>query len=144
MNYRNNALELYHMFYLGKPLEAFEKYYHNDVVMIASTGEIREGKEKNREYRKQFFASISEIHDGGVEGITVDEKNGITMVESWLEVSLKDGRRIRIEEVARQSWEGNQVTEEKFYGKTITLSNVSRPSNRARLKGNKRVPAAVS
>ena len=39
-------------------IEAFEKYYHQDVVMVEATGEVRKGKDYNREFEKKFLGSI--------------------------------------------------------------------------------------
>ena len=115
MSYKDQALSLYQMIGEGKLLEAFEKFYHEDVVMIEADGNTREGKDANREYEKQFLGNVQEVHDGGVHAVTSDEENGITMVESWMEVTFKDGNRIKMEEVAVQHWKSDQIIKERFY-----------------------------
>lgn len=99
----------------GQFIEAFEKFYHPNVVMIEATGEVREGKEVSREFEKNFLASIKETHAGGVDAITSEEENAITMVEDWMDVTFQDGNRVRMEEVARQKWQGDLIIEERFY-----------------------------
>ena len=37
------------------------------------------------------------------------------MVESWMDVTLKDGKRNMMEEVAVQKWKGDQIIHERFY-----------------------------
>jgi uncharacterized protein (TIGR02246 family) len=115
MNYKEKISDVYNMLSQGKGMEAFEKYYHEDVVMIEATGEVRKGKEANREFEVNFFTTVKEQHGGGVIAVTSDEENGITMVESWMDVTFTDGNRMKMEEVARQKWEGDQITEERFY-----------------------------
>ncbi len=115
MSYKDQATELYTMIGQGQAMEAFEKFYAENVVMIEATGDVREGKDTNREFEKQFFSTIKEMHGGGVTGITSDEENGITMVETWMEVTFQDGNRVKMEEVARQTWNGDQIVEERFY-----------------------------
>ncbi len=83
--------------------------------MIECTGDRRVGKDFNREFEKKFFASISEHHDGGLVAITSDEEAGFSMVESWMEVTFKDGSRTKMEQIARQKWQGDQIIEERFY-----------------------------
>lgn len=115
MKYFNQATEMYSMIGQGKMMEAFEKYYHNDVEMIEATGEVRKGKGANREFQIQFLSSVQEAHGGGVHNITSNEEAGVTMVEAWSEMTFKDGTRIKMEEVAIQHWKDDQVIKERFY-----------------------------
>ena len=96
-------------------LEAFEKYYHKDIVMVEATGETRKGKHANRKFQKEFMGMIKEIHGRGVRSITSNEKDAITMVESWMDVTMKDGKSSMMEEVAVQKWKGDQIIHERFY-----------------------------
>lgn len=115
MSYLEKAQDLYEMITEGKMLEAFDKYYHEDVVMIEANGEVREGKAFNREYEEKFVASIKEFHGFGVIGITSNEEEGITMVESWMEATVADGYRMKMEEVSVQQWEDDLIIRERFY-----------------------------
>ena len=109
---------MYRMLGNGQAMEAFENYYHESVVMIESTGEIRKGKDKNREFEKQFFSMIKEQHGGGVIAISSDEESKVPMVESWSDVTFQDGKHVKMEEIARQKWEGDKIIEERFYYNT--------------------------
>jgi ketosteroid isomerase-like protein len=115
MSYYDKAKDIYDMSAQGKMLEAFDKYYHKDVVMVEATGEARKGKEANRKFEVEFMNMIKEFHGSGVRAITSDEKGTITMVESWMDVTLKDGNRNMMEEVAVQKWKGDQIIHERFY-----------------------------
>lgn len=118
MNYLQQANNLYQMIGEGKMMDAFEKFYHKDVTMHEATGEIRKGKDTNRKFEEQFMASVKEMHDGGVTSITSNEKTGTTMVESWMDVTFKDGKRMKMEEIAVQKWKDNQIIHERFYYNT--------------------------
>ena len=115
MSYSAKAKDIYTKLFSGQLLDAFDQYYHNDVVMIEATGDKRIGKATNREYEVQFLESVKEWHGGGVVGITSDEEAGITMVESWIEVTFQNSFRTKMEQVARQKWQGEQIIEERFY-----------------------------
>ena len=115
MSYYDKAKDIYDMSAKGKMLEAFEKYYHKDVVMVEATGESRKGKDANRKFEIEFMGMIKEFHGSGVQAITSNEKDGITMVESWMDVTYKDGNRDKMEEVAVQKWKGDQIIHERFY-----------------------------
>jgi len=118
MSYLKKAEEMYGMVGQGQMMEAFEKFYHDDVVMIEATGEERKGKDTNREFEKNWMAGIKEMHDGGVNAITSNEADGVTMVEAWTDVTMQNGQRMKMEEIARQKWEGDHIVEERFYYKT--------------------------
>jgi ketosteroid isomerase-like protein len=115
MSYYDKAKDIYDLSAKGKMLEAFEKYYHNDVVMVEATGETRKGKEANRKFQQEFMGMIKEVHGTGVRTITSNEKEGITMVESWMDATYKDGNKVMMEEVAVQKWKGDKIIHERFY-----------------------------
>lgn len=115
MNYLDKANEMYNMVYSGQLLDAFEKFYHEDVVMVEATGASRTGKQANREYEMNFVSFLQEIHGGEVLKIASNETEGVTMVESWMEFTLKDGSRNKLEQVAVQKWKDGQIIHERFY-----------------------------
>ena len=100
MSYYDKAKDIYDMLAQGKLLDAFEKYYHNDVVMVEATGEERKGKEPNRKFQVDFMSMIKEMHGSGVRAITSDEKKATTMVESWMDVTMKDYSEITPEKAS--------------------------------------------
>jgi len=115
MSYLEKARDIYDMSAKGKMLDAFEKYYHKNVVMVEATGEARKGKDSNREFQKQFMTTIKEMHGMGINALTSNEKEGITMVESWIDATMADGNRAKMEEVSVQKWQGDQIIHERFY-----------------------------
>jgi len=115
MNYSAKAKDIHEKLFSGKLMDAFEQYYHEDVVMIEASGERREGKTANREFEKKFLASMQELHGGGVVAITSNEEEGVTMVESWMDVTYQGGMRMKAEQISRQKWQGDQIIEERFY-----------------------------
>ena len=62
MSYYDKAKDICDMSAQGKMLEAFEKYYHNDVVMVEATGEARKGKDANRKFELEFIGMIKKVH----------------------------------------------------------------------------------
>lgn len=115
MTYRERAQDIYNKVFQGQLMEAFEQYYGENCVHEEPTGERREGKEAIRAAELRFLDSVQEWHGGGVTALTSDEENGITAVESWMEVTFKDGTRTKMEQIARQKWEGDHIVSERFY-----------------------------
>lgn len=115
MSYLTKVKDIQTKIFTGKLMEAFEIYYHEDVVMIEGSGVVRTGKSVNRDAEEKFLASVEEWHGGGTLAITSDEENGITMVESWIDITFTGGTRVKMEQIARQKWQGEQIVEERFY-----------------------------
>ncbi|MDQ4140879.1 MAG: nuclear transport factor 2 family protein, partial [Bacteroidota bacterium] len=63
----------------GKALEAFEKYYHDDVVMQENENTPTLGKSANRQRENEFFSAITEFRGAYPLKVTVGE--GVTMVQ---------------------------------------------------------------
>lgn len=119
MSYLENAKQLQQMMGQGKMMEAFEKFYHNDVkVTEMATGEVRQGKEAQRKAIKDWQGSVKEIHGGGCDSVCSDEENAVTTAESWVDLTLQDGNRMKMSEVAVQKWQDGQIIDEKFYYNT--------------------------
>ncbi len=97
----------------GKIMEAFEKYYADNVVMQENETDPRVGKDANREYEKAFVGGIVEVHSAKTLGIAVGDN--YSTVESFMDVTHKDwGRSVRTQ-VAVQRWENGKIVSEKFY-----------------------------
>lgn len=111
-----HAQKLQNMMAEGKTMEAFEELYHDDVqVFEIPTGEHRNGKDAQRKAIEGWFAAVKEVNGGGVNSITANEETAMSSVETWMDVTMQDGSRMKMEEVAIQKWEDGKIIEEKFY-----------------------------
>lgn len=117
MSYLDKIKDVYNHIGKGTAMDAFEKYYAEDVVMVLEDGTEVEGKDTNRERENEFFGSVEEFHGMEVSGISSNEEAGFTTVESNMTVTFKgaDGP-VTIEQVAVQDWEGDHIKRERFYG----------------------------
>lgn len=115
MSYLEKINDIYSLIGQGKSMDAFEKYYADNVVMVEGDGVTTEGKDANRQREAEFFSTLEDMHGGGATAITVDEDKGVTMVEAWMDATFKGGMRMKMEQVAVQRWEGDQIVHERFY-----------------------------
>ena len=115
MSYLAKEQELQAMVAQGQIMEAFEKFYAEGVVMVEPMSGTTEGKDANRKREEEFMANLSEVHGAGVTGATSNEEEGITMTESWMNASFKDGSQMNMEQVSVKKWEGDQIVHERFY-----------------------------
>ncbi|MEF8816448.1 MAG: nuclear transport factor 2 family protein [Salinibacter sp.] len=107
--------ELNNMILQGEILEAFEKFYADDVVMEEGD-DRRVGKEENREYEKQFVNSLEQFHSAEIKARAVDEEEHVTFSEWENEMTLEGVGRVEQKQVAVRTWnEDGEITNEKFY-----------------------------
>ncbi len=117
MTYQQRAKDLFAMIERGKLIDALEKYYHENVIIISDEGNERKGKSEVRKYDESFLKEIEEVFGGEILNVTSDEERKITMVEFWINVKFKNGIKKQIKEVAVQYWEGDLIIKETFYSK---------------------------
>jgi len=114
MTYLERARYLYDMMSNGAIMEAFEKYYHEDVVVKEPNGDTREGKNAQRKAITEWFDAVEEMHGDATEFVTSNEEEGVTMVQSFTDVTI-GGTRAPFREIAVQQWEGDQIVHEEFF-----------------------------
>jgi hypothetical protein len=123
MTYLERAKDIYDMMFQGKLLDAFDKYYADNVVMQELGEEPRTGKAINREYEVNFLNSIKEMHGGGITAMAADEENKVVFVENWMDVTMNGPMtgnadvRMKMTQVNVQNWEGDHIVKEVFYHK---------------------------
>lgn len=97
----------------GKAMEAFEKYYHEEVVMQENELPPTVGKAANRKREEEFFGAITDFRGANPLKVTVGE--GVTMVEWHYDYTHKDWGVRNYRQVSVQEWENGQIVREKFY-----------------------------
>ena len=97
----------------GKAMEAFEKYYAEDVVMQENSEEPRRGKAVNRKAEEEFFASVEAFHGASVKASAV---NGDVSFSEWeMDVTFKGGHRVKMSQVAVRQWKNGKIVHERFF-----------------------------
>jgi ketosteroid isomerase-like protein len=97
----------------GKIMEAFEKYYADDVVMQENSEEPRKGKAENRKAEEQFLASVEAFHGASVKASAV---NGDVTFSEWeMDVTFKGGTRVTMSQVAVRKWKNGKIVHERFF-----------------------------
>lgn len=100
----------------GRLLDAFEKYYAENVTMQENEDAPRVGKDANREYEQTFVNGITEMHDAKILGVATGDNYSV--IESSMDVTHKDWGRIARTQVAVQRWQDGKIVKEKFYYNT--------------------------
>ncbi|MEO6538425.1 MAG: nuclear transport factor 2 family protein [Ferruginibacter sp.] len=105
--------ELNQMILEGKIMDAFEKFYADDIVMQDNDYPIRVGKEVNRQYEEAFVNGLSEFR--GVKVVNTLISDGIAVVEWWFDYTHSEYGIRNYTQVCVQRWKNGKIIEEKFY-----------------------------
>jgi SnoaL-like domain len=105
--------ELNQMILDGKILDAFEKFYADDVVMQDNDYPQRVGKDENRKFEESFVSSLTEFRGARVENVIISD--GIAVVEWWFDYTHKEYGVRNYKQIAVQRWKDGKIVEEKFY-----------------------------
>jgi len=97
----------------GKALEAFEKYYHDEVVMQENENPPTIGKTANLNREKEFYSSLSEFRSAKPLKITVGENT--SMVQWQFDYTHKDWGVRNYTQVSVQDWKDGRIIREQFF-----------------------------
>ena len=115
MSIRAHVEELNSMILQGQVLEAFEKFYSDDIEMVEVDGTVRSGKDANREFEKSFVEGLVEFRGAEVLGLAVDEESGISFVEWFMDYTHREWGDRKYNQVSVQRWKDGQIVREAFY-----------------------------
>lgn len=96
-----------------KAVEAYRKFYHDDVIIQEANYPPRIGLEASIEHTAQASHLTSKVHEIATPTLLVDGDHSI--IEWHAEWTVTGGARIRIEEIALQTWRGDRISHERFF-----------------------------
>jgi len=100
----------------GKIMEAFEKYYGNDVVIQVNGNAPIVGKENNRSREMIFLQEIEKLNSAVIKSVTFGgSDDNVSMTEWALEIENKEGEKKTIYRVNVQHWKDDLIVNEKLY-----------------------------
>jgi hypothetical protein len=97
----------------GKALEAFEKYYDDEVVMQENELNPTIGKDANRKREIEFFSSITEFRRAKVLDVAVGENS--SYVKWHFDYTHKDWGVRNYTQVSVQEWKNGKIVKEQFF-----------------------------
>jgi hypothetical protein len=110
---KEKITELNQLVLAGKALDAFEKFYHPDVVMQENENAPTVSKEANRKRELEFFANITEFRGAQVKGITTGED--ISTVIWHYDYTHKEWGVRNYTQVSVQHWKDGLIIKEQFF-----------------------------
>ncbi len=98
----------------GNIMEAFEKYYADDVAMQENENEPTVGKNDCRVNEEAFVKGISEFRGAVVKNVIISDN--LTVTEWAFDFTHKDWGVRNYNQISVQRWNDNgQIVNEKFY-----------------------------
>ena len=97
----------------GRSLEAFEIYYHDNVIMQENENPPTIGKEANRRRENEFYSSITEFRSAQPVKVTFGEN--ISMVQWKYDYTHKDWGVRNYTQVSVQEWKDGKIIKEQFF-----------------------------
>ena len=105
--------ELNELILSGKAMDAFEKFYHPDVIMQENDNTPTVGKDANRERELQFFGNIAEFRGAEVRGVALGDN--LSTVIWFYDYTHKEWGVKKYTQVSVQHWHNGQIIKEQFF-----------------------------
>ncbi|MEI6409378.1 MAG: SnoaL-like domain-containing protein [Bacteroidota bacterium] len=96
----------------GKPMEAFEQFYHENLEKTDLDGVMHKGKSENEKIGHELLSKVTAIRDFTAVGKIVKGKRSFLV---WsLDFDHADNGAIKVVQVAIQDWEDGKIIRERF------------------------------
>lgn len=111
-NLKTLITELNEMVLQGKTMEAFEKFYADDVVMQENSEPPTVGKLANRKREEEFLNSLIDFRSAKVLDVAVG--NNLTLVNWSYDYTHKAWGTKNYTQLSVQHWRDGQIVKEQF------------------------------
>jgi ketosteroid isomerase-like protein len=99
----------------GRGTEAMERFYAEDVNVFENRELARAGRDACVAEEKRLLAAQPTPPRARALKVAVNEADGVAFIEWIFRFTSPQGRPMRLEEVAVQTWENGRIVEERFY-----------------------------
>jgi hypothetical protein len=97
----------------GAILEAFERFYADEVVMQENSDAPKVGKDACRQSERAVLDAVEQFHGVKLLGNAV---NGDTSYSEWeFDATYKGAGRVKLTQVAARRWKDGLIVHERFY-----------------------------
>jgi hypothetical protein len=99
----------------GKALEAFDKFYADDLVMQENDTEPRIGKAANREFEEWFLNNVETVREYRSTGLLVG--SNVSAIAWKVDIDHKEWGTVNMTEINLQEWKDGKIVKETFFYK---------------------------
>ncbi len=111
---KENVEQLNSMILEGKILEAFDKFYADEIVMQDNETTLREGKKACRDFEESFVNNLTDFRGAKVKDILISEEAGVAAIEWEFDYTHKEWGERNYTQIAVQRWKDGKIVSEKF------------------------------
>ncbi len=97
----------------GRAMEAFEKYYGDNVVMQENELPATVGKAANRARELDFFSKVTEFRAAELKAVAFGED--VIISEWFVDYTHSEWGKVTHDQVSVQRWQDGKVIHERFY-----------------------------
>ena len=113
---KNNVEKLNSLIKEGKIMEAFEKYYGEEVVIQVNGNPPVIGKDKNRRRELIFLQEIEKLNSAEIKSVTFGVAgDNVSMTEWAMNIENKSGEDKTMYRVNVQHWKDDRIINERLY-----------------------------
>jgi ketosteroid isomerase-like protein len=121
MSTRERVQELVRYVQAGRIPEAIKEFYSDGVSMQENRQPPTVGKAANLERERAFGDSVERWHEVRARSVAVDGDRAL--IEWVFDYTTREGRRIRMEEIAQQVWREGRIERERFFYDSAALDS---------------------
>ena len=94
-------------------IEAYRAFYADEMVAQDNRGPERVGLEANIRNAEEFQKMVAQVNENRALSVLVQGDN---VVIHWvIDVTLKNGQHLLLDELAYQTWQGDKIVREHFF-----------------------------
>ena len=113
---KNNVEKLNALIKEGRIMEAFEKYYGEEVVIQVNGNSPITGKDQNRKREMIFLQEIEKLNNAEIMLVAFGGIDNDVSVTEWeINIENKEGVKKIIYRVNVQHWKDDKIIDEKIY-----------------------------
>ena len=125
MSIRNSVERLIQFVEAADYLTAIETLYAPDATMQENNLPPRSGRPALLENERRMMQNFKQIHQSTAISYVVD---GDRAAINWLfDITLQDGSRFQLDEIAYQQWQDGKIVRERFYYDPTQIQAVRQP-----------------
>jgi hypothetical protein len=110
---KNSLNDLNSLVINGKLMDAFDKYYHDEIEMQENNNPGVKGKDFHRKRELEFLSNVTDFRSASVEGLAV---NGDTSFVIWsYDYTHKEWGVRKYTQVSVQHWKDGKIIKEQFF-----------------------------
>lgn len=113
MSTRERVEELIRYVQAGRIPEAIEEFYAEEAIMQENRQPPTVGKAANLARERAFRDSVLRWHEVSARSVAVEGDRAL--IEWVFDYTTREGRRIRMEEIAQQTWREGRIARERFF-----------------------------